>query len=83
MVGSGSTNKTCSATIMEQLYCTHCGKTFRVKADDIRRMRAHGQKVHKPSPDTYRFEDGCFFKALALLKRQNTDHGTTSRCLND
>jgi len=53
---------------METLYCTHCDKSYAVEAEAIRLMQSHGKKVIRV-PAGYRYEAGCFFKELALLKR--------------
>jgi hypothetical protein len=54
---------------MEQLYCVHCKKTYRVDTEAIRLMQHSGKRIVKDA-QAYRFEEGCFFKTLAALKRQ-------------
>ena len=54
---------------MEKLYCTRCDKTYSVKTEDIRRMQADGRTLRKEG-NRFRFESGCFFKELTLLKRR-------------
>jgi len=54
---------------MEKLYCVHCGKTYSVKSEAIRLMEENGKKIEKYA-GSYRFEGGCFFKELVLIRRQ-------------
>lgn len=58
---------------METLYCSHCKQTFRVRREDIELMRAHAQAVPKEK-ERYRYDEGCFFKALTALKRRPHPH---------
>ena len=61
-------NGTCITAGMEKLYCVHCKRTYDVEPASIRLMQANGKRVSKEA-GTYRFEHGCFFKELVLLKR--------------
>ena len=55
---------------MEKLYCVHCDKTYSVDPAAIRLVQERGIPVPKKA-GTFRFEQGCFFKELAALKRKN------------
>jgi len=62
-------NGTCMLWSMEKLYCAHCDKTYSVKREAIRLMEERGKKIEKVA-GTYRFEGGCFFKELVLIRRE-------------
>lgn len=56
---------------MEKLYCVHCKKTYGVDPASIRLMQAAGRPLPREA-GIFRFEQGCFFKELAALKRDTT-----------
>ena len=62
-------NGTCTVSGMEKLFCAHCKKTYSVEEKDIRLVAENGKNVVMEA-GTFRFEQGCFFKALAAFKRQ-------------
>jgi len=53
------------------LYCIQCDKTYSVKKEDLTLMMPLFQKSISLHQGQYRFDGGCFFKELAILKRQN------------
>ncbi|MHC3994769.1 hypothetical protein ACXWTF_08050 [Thiomicrolovo sp. ZZH C-3] len=55
---------------MENLYCVHCDKNYRVRPEDIRLVRQHNDGLEKRETH-YRFTGGCFFKTLTALKREH------------
>lgn len=57
---------------MEKLYCVHCRQTYSVTPEAIRLVQQSGKRLVKDG-ETYRFEEGCFFKTLTLLKRTRSN----------
>lgn len=53
------------------LYCTHCEKQYRVSKDAIALMMAHSTTLRETA-EGYRYDEGCFFKTLANLKREQS-----------
>jgi hypothetical protein len=52
------------------LYCTQCDKSYSVKKEELTLMMPLHQKSISLQKGKYRFDGGCFFKELAILKRQ-------------
>jgi hypothetical protein len=56
---------------MENLYCVHCDKSYRVRPEDILLVQQNSPALEKKG-EQYRFTAGCFFKTLTALKRDRT-----------
>jgi hypothetical protein len=52
------------------LYCTQCDKSYSVKKEELTLMMPLHQKSISLQKGKYYFDGGCFFKELAILKRQ-------------
>lgn len=53
-----------------RLFCHHCNKGYEVDTQSISYMKDHKKESLSFLDDTYYYDDGCFFKTLNRLKRE-------------
>jgi hypothetical protein len=52
------------------LYCSQCEKNYTIKEEELNLVLMYHPSSILFEKKVYRFDGGCFFKELALLRRQ-------------